>query len=81
MVDQRACNHHWHDTGVVKTSKPPCYEQICCRCGEKRDYRPVPVPYNHYLSPPCGPYEPKDDGYTRFPLTIRDWMRLTKEDR
>ena len=28
--------HCWHDTGVVLTSNPPIYNDICCHCGVGR---------------------------------------------
>jgi hypothetical protein len=33
------CNHCWHETGVVLTSHPPQYPEVCCHCGEERVIR------------------------------------------
>ena len=31
--------HCWHDTGVVLTSNPPQYIEICCHCGTGKTRR------------------------------------------
>jgi hypothetical protein len=36
-------NHCWHETGVVLTSNPPQYPEVCCHCGEQRVIRGAAV--------------------------------------
>jgi hypothetical protein len=51
---ERGESHCWHSTGMVLTSNPPQYPQVCCWCGAERTLRGL-VPQRE---PGHGPYEP-----------------------
>ena len=51
------CTHCWHNDGFVYTSMPPCYRDVCCRCGALSDFyredaAPMPDLSKH------GPFHP-----------------------
>ncbi len=50
-MDQPQITHHehcWHGTGMVLTSFPAQYPEVCCQCGEKRVRREtVPARSQH----------------------------------
>lgn len=48
------CTHCWHHTGVMLTSMPPQWDEVCCWCGamRRRQRQALPETTDH------GPHRP-----------------------